>query len=50
MTVHAYLDDFGYALGSRKLGVEESHAAGLTTTSGDRFLDAGFRYHHVCSD
>lgn len=46
----AYVDHFSYALGSHKLSVEESAAAGRTRTGAAELLDAGFRYHHVCAD
>ena len=43
-----FVDRFAYALGSRKLSVEESVAAGRTRTGAPELLDAGFRFHHVC--
>lgn len=45
-----FVDRFAYALGSRKLGVEESVAAGRTRTGAAELLDAGFRFHHVCDE
>ena len=50
MSVPAYLDHFSYALGSRKLAVEESVAAGRARTPAPSFREAGFAYHHVCAD
>ena len=49
MTANAYVDQFSYALGSRKLGVEESVSSGHIRTTAAQFIDAGFRYHHVCA-
>lgn len=46
----AFVDRFSYALGSRKLSVEESVAAGRTRTAAADLLAAGFRFHHVCGD
>lgn len=48
MNPPAYVDQFCFALGSQKLSVEESAAAGRTRTGADELRDAGFRYHHVC--
>ena len=45
-----FVDRFAYALGSRKLAVEETAAAGRTRTGAAELLEAGFRFHHVCDD
>ena len=45
-----FVDRFAYALGSRKVAVEESVAAGRTQTGAAELLDAGFRFHHLCDD
>jgi 3-oxoacyl-[acyl-carrier-protein] synthase-3 len=45
-----FVDRFAYALGSRKLSVEESAAAGRTRTGAADLLEAGFRFHHACDD
>ncbi|HWB70604.1 MAG TPA: 3-oxoacyl-[acyl-carrier-protein] synthase III C-terminal domain-containing protein [Egibacteraceae bacterium] len=50
MSAAVYLDDVCYALGSRKLAVADSVAAGRTRTGAGEFVDAGFRYHHLCDD
>jgi len=48
MNPPAYVDQFCFALGSQKLSVEDSAAAGRTRTGADDLRDAGFRYHHIC--
>ena len=45
-----FVDGFAYALGSRKVAVEDSVAAGRTRTGAAELLDAGFRFHHLCDD
>lgn len=45
-----FVDQFGFALGSVKYGVEESAAAGRTRHPAASFLQSGFRWHHVCAD
>ena len=45
-----FVDGFAYALGSRKVAVEETVAAGRTRTGAAGLLEAGFRFHHVCDD
>lgn len=45
-----FVSDFAFALGSQKLSVEQSVEAGRTRTGAGEFLDAGFRFHHVCAD
>ncbi|HVE45381.1 MAG TPA: 3-oxoacyl-[acyl-carrier-protein] synthase III C-terminal domain-containing protein [Acidimicrobiales bacterium] len=51
MTAQAcFVDHFAFALGSRKLTVEESVEAGRTRTGAADLLEAGFRYHHVCEE
>lgn len=50
MSEPVYVDDFCFALGSRKLSVEESVVAGRTLTGATELVQAGFRFHHVCDD
>jgi 3-oxoacyl-[acyl-carrier-protein] synthase-3 len=50
MTVDAYVDHFGYALGGTKYGVEESAGAGRTVNPAAAFVQSGFRFHHVCGE
>ncbi len=45
-----FVGDLGFALGGRKLSVEESVAAGRTRSGAAELLGAGFRFHHVCPD
>jgi len=50
LSVAAYVDRFCYALGRRKVSVEDSVEAGRTITGATELRDAGFRWHHVCDD
>ncbi|GAB1646551.1 3-oxoacyl-[acyl-carrier-protein] synthase III C-terminal domain-containing protein [Krasilnikovia sp. MM14-A1259] len=43
-----YVDDFGYALGERKVHVTDSAAAGLLYSRATDLASAGFTWHHVC--
>ncbi len=46
----SFLGGLSFALGGRKLSVEESVAAGRTLSGEAELSDAGFRFHHVCTD
>ncbi|MEO7836324.1 MAG: 3-oxoacyl-[acyl-carrier-protein] synthase III C-terminal domain-containing protein [Acidimicrobiales bacterium] len=50
MSGACYVDAFSYALGSDKLSVEQSVEAGRTRTGAAEFLEAGFRFHHLCDE
>ena len=43
-----FADGFVYALGDRKVHVEESAAAGRLVSTAADLMEAGFRWHHVC--
>ncbi len=47
---NAYLNTIHYALGETRRDVTEAVAAGLTQSSEQALRDAGFHYHHTCSD
>ncbi len=46
----AFVDRFGYALGSVKHDVGDSAAAGRTHNPAAAFVESGFRWHHVCAE
>ena len=44
----AYVDGLAYALGERRVHVEQSAAEGRLVSSAADLFSAGFRWHHVC--
>jgi 3-oxoacyl-[acyl-carrier-protein] synthase-3 len=45
-----YLDRITVCLGDRREDVDAAHAAGLTLSTPEQLREAGFRWHHRCSD
>jgi 3-oxoacyl-[acyl-carrier-protein] synthase III len=44
----AYVDGLAYALGERRVHVEQSASEGRLVSSAADLVSAGFRWHHVC--
>ena len=45
-----FLTDLAFSLGSRRVTIEDSVAAGLASSEPSVLKEVGFRYHHVCVD